>query len=134
MSYVDCIFALLFYSFYLCIFSFEPSSKCEKAAPITSVAFAPKIFHDSAILAIGLESGILELWRIPLNETGLIPSLIRVFPTNICHTAAVRKISWRPLSYDSKVSNKVMMASCSLDHGVRIFELSSLILEKLTNN
>lgn len=106
------------------ICKFEPFSKQKdkKVIPVTAVAFAPSPVDNNAILAIGLESGLIELWSFNLNSDGEIKAIfLQVLYPNNCHIEAVKKLSWRPRSLDE--TSCMCLASCSLDHGVRIHEV-----------
>jgi elongator complex protein 2 len=107
---------------------FEPASKgTKKVEPITALAFAPKIIHNvnngeviqHTILAIGMESGLIELWTIPLDGEEITPVLAHSIPVQDCHIDVVKKIAWRPMNNDGDFT----FASCSSDNGVRIFKL-----------
>ena len=111
-------------------FSFEAMYKGGKSGAVTAVAFAPKeVFPGAGILAVGLESGIFEIWKIPIIVTSISvytqPMLLKTFPTSLCHADVVRKLSWKPCdsSLESSSNQMLTLASCGLDHGVRIFEI-----------
>lgn len=112
-------------------FRFEPSSrKGTKAESVTSLSFAPRSQSGesgaNAVLALGLESGFIELWTVPTGdfETRTC-ELLLCLPPAFCHIATVSKLAWRPLRDDDGMeqSGIVTLASCSLDRGCRIFEL-----------
>ena len=73
--------------------------------------------HDgSAVLAIGMESGNIELWALGNNEDC---RLLFAVPSNLCHIADVKKIAFRP--HDAE--EEIVFASCGMDNGVRIFSV-----------
>lgn len=91
----------------------------DKAA-VTAVGFSPKVLQDgSAVLAIGMESGNIELWAVPFHESGADAScrLLFAVPPNLCHIADVKQIAFRPRD----AYEEVIFASCGLDNGVRLF-------------
>lgn len=102
------------------------SRKGTKAESVTSIAFAPVSYHfeenDNAILALGLESGGIELWTVPTRDFDTQKCRIHLsLPSSYCHIATISKIAWRPLREDAK-KTKLTLASCSLDRGCRIFD------------
>jgi elongator complex protein 2 len=107
----------------------EPSSKTtKKVEPVTAVAFAPISLQSSAVLAVGLENGLLELWEVPLNRNDLKESckLMHLIPTMYCHVDSVKKLAWKPIKEkqdDTSNGWDCTLASCSIDYGVRIFRL-----------
>uniref|UniRef100_A0A7S2LPJ7 Elongator complex protein 2 n=1 Tax=Leptocylindrus danicus TaxID=163516 RepID=A0A7S2LPJ7_9STRA len=118
-------------------FRFEPAYKSGKTEAVTAVSFAPKLVDNNsvpeALLAIGLECGTLQIWSIPLSNVGSEfsskPYLFHCFPIVDCHAATVRRLAWKPVNekiQDGSMSTESLnfvLASCSLDHGVRIFEV-----------
>ena len=109
------------------IHSFSPTHTVNgKADSVTAVSFCPcPVEHGSAFLALGLESGLVELWNVPLKSPtdNIQPSVYLVFPANICHKATVTKLAWRPCKPSESATMKTL-ASCSSDHGCRIFEIN----------
>ena len=97
------------------LYRWEPSTKrSKKVEPITAIAFAPKPLQSSAILAIGLESGLIEIWSIPLNsdDSNRTHRLIHMIHTRDCHTGSMNANLW-----------DCTLASCGVDHGVRNFRI-----------
>lgn len=110
---------------------FEPVCKGDKKVePITAIAFAPKNILiecngeqvDHAILAIGMECGLIEIWAVPLDTKGgeCIATFLYSIPVQDCHIGVVKKLAWRPLQ---KNESDMTLASCSTDHGVRIYNV-----------
>ena len=113
------------------IHKWEPSRKKSlKVEPITAVAFAPRLLQKSMILAVGLENGLIELWGIPADVLNAQNSckLLHLIPTMDCHISSITKLAWKP---DKKANNPSdwhsTLASCSTDHGVRIFCIKSSV-------
>jgi len=98
---------------------------------VTAVAFLhTSIRNGEFLLAIGLETGGIELWSIPTFEASSTkgPKLLHQIPTLDCHSASVRRLAWRP-QLNGIIANKesprnFFLASCGLDNGVKIFEVS----------
>jgi hypothetical protein len=115
-----------------------------KTEPVTAVAFADTVLTSKklgihcAILAIGTESGHIEVWSIPLsscNEMPINPTLLHSVPLDKSHFYTVNKIGWRPLINDDGSPEPVgdenenstlnlTLASCGEDCGVRIFNIA----------
>jgi WD40 repeat protein len=105
---------------------FSPKSLASNGKPeaVISVSFAPKSLQTdetTAVLAVGLENGIIELWLVQLNGSCDSPAVALVFPPEHSHIAAVTKLAWRP--NHGPGDDKMVLASCSMDHGCRIFEV-----------
>jgi WD40 repeat protein len=115
------------------LFRFEPLSKgVKKVEPVTATAFAPTSISIQCgnelvrhgILAIGMECGLIEIWAVPLGESlnmECTPRLLHSIPVQECHIGVVKKLAWRPLQ---KNESYLTLASCSTDHGVRIYRVS----------
>ncbi|GKY91911.1 hypothetical protein MPSEU_000162700 [Mayamaea pseudoterrestris] len=107
--------------------SFAPHHHVDgKPDAVTAISFAPHPLGNdiaSMILAVGLESGLMELWKLSLDKEGTTatPQIRCVFPPSYCHSARVSKLAWRPCSCSD--SSKHVLASCSMDHGCRIFSI-----------
>lgn len=102
--------------------SFAPSfARMDKPDAVTALAFAPTSLPENvALLSVGLESGRIEFWGVPLN--GGMPQLL---PVNLqpaqCHIATITKLAWRPLG--TKNNSVLLLASSSMDHSCRITEI-----------
>lgn len=108
------------------LYKFEPRTKGnKKSEPVTAVAFAGTLLDDAqALLAIGTESGRLEVWAVPLANEESSPSTVHVVPLNDCHFDTVKKIAWRPNSEPSENSTRLTFASCGQDNAVRMHILT----------
>jgi WD40 repeat protein len=100
--------------------TFEATSRAgKKAEPITAVSFAPiKCAGEDALLAIGLETGLIELWCIGRGECRLVNAI----EPSSCHFGTITKLCWRPVRSDK--DDKLVLASSSTDHGVRLFSVN----------
>jgi elongator complex protein 2 len=98
-----------------------------KSTAVTSLAFAPlKLGANLAMLAIGLENGLIQLWSVPLkiqddSSDAMQATLVSLFDPNMCHIGAISKLAWRPTSNNGIKS--LTLASCSLDSGCRLFDV-----------
>ncbi|CAB9523680.1 Elongator complex protein 2 [Seminavis robusta] len=112
------------------LFSFAPATQnhAQKPDSVTALALAPRPLpqNNHALLAIGLESGLMELWSIPIDSSATedaAPQLIQCLPGSMCHVATVTKLTWRPLRNEN--SDVLTLASGSTDHGCRVFEIET---------
>jgi elongator complex protein 2 len=83
---------------------------------------------NDGILAVGLENGFIELWRISINRNGdcdVEPraDLVVRFDPFMCHVSTVHRLAWRR-SELSQGSKSMQLASCGADHCVRVFEVT----------
>ena len=121
---------------------FSPSfERGGKPDAVTAISFAPVSWSNQAVLAVGLESGRIELWCVPYETrlSGIVssgaPNLWSGLHPSLCHCDTVTKLAWRPIRVNAedpnasavdvndKVSNVLFLASVSMDHGCRIFEI-----------
>ena len=111
------------------LMKFSPVTRgsADKPESVTSVAFAPIPLpsRDAAMLAIGLENGMIELWRVPLADDQAA-ELCTCFPPSICHISTVTKLAWRPYRDELEPTDnaQLILASSSSDHGCRLFHVS----------
>jgi elongator complex protein 2 len=109
------------------IYKFSPVTRGgnNRAESVTSLAFAPsKVGETMGLLALGIDNGMIELWRVPLEkDDGQTPELVNCFDPQLCHISTVMKLAWRP-NPSGSAEGKLILASCSSDHGCRIFEVS----------
>jgi elongator complex protein 2 len=122
---------------------FSPSfQRNGKPDAVTAISFAPLPLSDRAVLAVGVEAGRIELWCISYEKKdGLVsngtPYHLSCIDPSICHCSTVTKLTWRPITIqaDAELHNSCIinentttattlaLASCSTDHGCRIFEI-----------
>ena len=99
----------------------ELSKEC-----VTALAFAPILKNGFHILAIGLEKGIILLYRY---LDSILENLNIIFQGNLGHDLAVKRLVFRPKvgrTGDKKSDsdkNVLQLASCGSDHIVKIFDL-----------
>uniref|UniRef100_A0A6A7G1A1 Elongator complex protein 2 n=1 Tax=Hirondellea gigas TaxID=1518452 RepID=A0A6A7G1A1_9CRUS len=90
---------------------------------VTSVSFSPQTLNDSKgyLIAIGLENGFIEIWSGSEDSTNAMKWKCELkLDESICHCSSVRRIVWRR----NPITESLQFASCSLDHSVRIFDVS----------
>jgi elongator complex protein 2 len=122
------------------IVNFCPSfQRGGKPDAVTAISFAPIPLINQAVLAIGLESGRIELWCISYEKGAALkvtstPYMLSGLDPSLCHCDTVTKLAWRPIRSNttSDATEKagditddpiLYLASCSMDHGCRIFEI-----------
>jgi elongator complex protein 2 len=102
-----------------------------KPDAVTAVSFAPlplqlpmsKTGCSNTLLAVGLESGRIELWTVSLSNSAP-PSLSMLFDWNLCHGATVTKLAWRSAAEQASWEEGLLLASCSSDFACRIFRVA----------
>ncbi|KAK6921695.1 WD40 repeat [Dillenia turbinata] len=84
---------------------------------------------NDGILAIGLESGLLELWSLSITRADdgstrmpTVPARLVHLDAFMCHTSAVNRLAWKNCSA-SEESKSMQFASCGADHCVRVYEV-----------
>lgn len=109
---------------------FAPRTVDGNAKPesVSSVAFAPVPVTTEttalAILAVGLDNGMVELWHVPLEPIFGPPAVACVLPPNQCHSGTVTKLAWRPQKESGvNLCQGLVLASASSDHGCRIWRV-----------
>eukprot|EP01087_Luapelamoeba_hula_P017861 TRINITY_DN5671_c0_g1_i1.p1 TRINITY_DN5671_c0_g1~~TRINITY_DN5671_c0_g1_i1.p1 ORF type:complete len:856 (-),score=120.02 TRINITY_DN5671_c0_g1_i1:78-2645(-) len=98
-------------------------------SPVTAVSWMPLTQHVSGwayLLAVGLENGLISLWTATLTGEKLTWASFLPFPPTICHVGAVRRLRWRQQRVETLPSSTHVfeVASCALDHSVRLFQVS----------
>lgn len=93
---------------------------------------------DDGLLAVGMESGLIELWalscarRIPGHDLVLpefTASLVRQLDPFVCHVSTVHRLAWKTPHLEEKTdddnssSRMVQLASCGADNCVRVFQM-----------
>lgn len=95
--------------------TFKPSTNESEA--VTAVAFAPiAVKEKEYLLALGLESGVIELWAGNQDAADSWRCVL-VFSETLCHSATVRRLRWRPLCDEAA---PLELASCGADHAVKL--------------
>jgi WD40 repeat protein len=109
-----------------CLHSFSPFG----GVAVTALDIGPRIDNNAEVIAVGAESGEIQLWSIDGSSSKQLLST----PGEHCHGASVKKLSWRPdcvgvlissfsSSSSSSSSRSAKLASCGEDNCVRIFTI-----------
>lgn len=94
---------------------------------VTALCFAPNCLERSYILAVGYETGRIEILKITIKEDILNASTLLTYDTSQAHHLTVKRLMFRPSSEPCDI---LQLASCSSDYSVKIhnINLSSLML------
>ena len=114
-----------------CLGSFAPHHQVDgKPDAVTALAYAPSPLNSRATmaLAVGLESGRIELWKLNVDKEAEKASveLYHEFAESCCHSARVSKLAWKPLAISESIPANLTLASCAMDHGCRLFSVDLL--------
>lgn len=94
-----------------------------KPDAVTALAFAPIAVDEQAgqrsLLAVGLESGRIEFWNWD-DDAKIASKAKTTLCSKDCHVSSVTRLSWKQPSEESA---SLLLASCSSDHGCRIFSV-----------
>eukprot|EP01147_Barroeca_monosierra_P008732 gene8732-1115_t len=90
--------------------------KFEDSVTAVSVTKLSESTHDYC-LAVGLNNGSLSTFR---SSDGKKWCIWHTLPPNLAHQGTVRCLKWRPRCISSVDDQGVCLASCSLDHLVRV--------------
>ncbi|CAN8320958.1 unnamed protein product [Cochlearia groenlandica] len=97
------------------------------ASSVTAVAWTGLDRKEkSGCIAVGMESGLIELWKIKIVETeegtkatGALALRLEPF---MCHVSAVNRLAWRPTEESEIDQSLVRLTSCGDDNCVRVFD------------
>jgi hypothetical protein len=98
------------------------------AAAVTAVATArwPSGASAWALIAVGLESGAIEVWRC--LEAGEQPCVEQVWRSDDQqrHAGAVRRLAWQDGVGSGQLgtTGPLLLASCGDDHAVRVLSIA----------
>lgn len=107
---------------------------------VTAVAWAPCTVGENYLLGIGMEDGLLEIWKVKpvwakTVDEEAAPSMVTFesscllqFNTYMCHVASVNRLAWTGSSDKhntrpdgASILEHMQLASCGADHAVRVF-------------
>ncbi|TMW56195.1 hypothetical protein Poli38472_008843 [Pythium oligandrum] len=93
---------------------------------VTAVAFAPFALDEQSrkyLLAIGLESGHIQLFTVTVDDNNtLVSSLALELLLPQVSSATISRLAWSP----SSTSTHGLLASASADHSVRLYRIALL--------
>ena len=95
-----------------------------KPDAVTALSIAPRPLSDgNALVALGLESGRLEFWSVPISTSESSVELVCDLDDSFYHSATVTRLAWKPLAKDE---DELLLASCSVDQSCRIVRVETL--------
>ncbi|XP_010479387.1 PREDICTED: elongator complex protein 2 isoform X1 [Camelina sativa] len=82
--------------------------------------------EKSGCVAVGMESGLIELWTIKIIETeegttATAALALRLEPF-MCHVSAVNRLVWKPTEKCESNQSLLRLTSCADDNCVRVFD------------
>lgn len=96
------------------------------SSSVTALSWSShKTSTDKGFLAVGMESGLIEVWSLfskNVDSRGELSdfhaTLAVRFDSFMCHVSTVHRLAWK------KTENKTLqLASCGADHCVRVFDV-----------
>lgn len=111
------------------------------SSSVTALSWSPQNDFKEDILAVGMENGLIEIWKIEpglrnmVDDGGHFVSVkaCRMVQLDVylCHVATVHRLVWKETSKNDKTisinnsssSAVLQLASCGADHTVRIFNV-----------
>lgn len=95
---------------------------------VTAVAWTGLDHKEkSGCIAVGMESGLLELWNVKIRETedegttATAALALRLEPF-MCHVSSVNRLAWRPTEKSEINQSLLRLTSCGDDNCVRVFD------------
>lgn len=96
----------------------------KKNQSVTALCFAPSCIEGSYVLAIGFETGCIEIQKITINLENISSKLLEYISQ--AHHLTVKRLMFRPNNEHS--CNTLQLASCSSDHSVKIYDINLSLL------
>nr|ATB19569.1 putative ATELP2 [Cupressus duclouxiana] len=113
------------------------------SSSVTAVSWSPRSNFKDDLVAVGMESGLIDIWRVSLQVMTpggehfqpcqrfdtVTASRIIGLDIYLCHVATVHRLVWRETSesessmLDNSSPTVMHLASCGSDHTVRIFNV-----------
>ncbi|XP_012273228.1 elongator complex protein 2 [Orussus abietinus] len=92
-----------------------------KNDPVTALAFALLCYErNSYVMAIGFESGVIEIQRLLLMVDKLTWQKFQSYDCSQAHHAPVKRLMFRPLLESAPV---IQLASCGADRIVKVYDI-----------
>lgn len=85
---------------------------------VTALCFAPNIVQEFYLLAIGFETGRIEIRKVNIKLENVQLKLVD-YDTSQAHHLTVKRLMFRPIT----CSQDLQLASCSSDHSVKIYNI-----------
>lgn len=98
-----------------------PVTSLDLKDSVTAVSFSVRsIAEYSYILAIGYETGSIEIQKLKVLDNNIAWEKYIVYNTSDAHHLTVKRLKFRPQEEDS---NTLQLASCGSDHTVKIYNI-----------
>ncbi|EOY00048.1 Elongator protein 2 isoform 1 [Theobroma cacao] len=85
--------------------------------------------RNHGLLAVGMESGLLELWSLHVGRTDgstPVPAVTAALTVRLdpymCHVSSVNRLAWKNRD-NTENCTSLQLASCGADHFVRLYEV-----------
>ncbi|KAF5188631.1 Elongator complex protein, partial [Thalictrum thalictroides] len=100
------------------------------ASSVTALSWcARNSLRNKGFLAVGMESGLIEVWNLSRNEidaSGMeVPSFDAAvavrFDPFMCHVSTVHRLTWKDTKNED--CRTLQLASCGADHCARVFQV-----------
>ncbi|XP_078039395.1 elongator complex protein 2 [Augochlora pura] len=104
-----------------------PVTSLDVKDSVTALSFSTQsIAEHIYLLAIGFESGCIEIQKLKMYDNNISWSKCIVYNTSDAHHLTVRRLKFRPCK---KELNILQLASCGSDHTVKIYDIDIIKLE-----
>lgn len=90
---------------------------------VTALSFAPLKIEEYYILAVGYETGHIEVYKLILRTEDCLWKKYIMYNTSQAHHLTVKRLAFRP--QDNNQCNKLQLASCGSDHTVKIYNIDT---------
>ncbi|CAL7943550.1 unnamed protein product [Xylocopa violacea] len=106
-----------------------PTASLDVKNSVTALAFSLQSISEHVyILAIGFETGYIEIQKLLILSDSFRSEKYRVYDTSQAHHLTVKRLKFRPQEI---YSNTLQLASCGSDHTIKIHDIDILKLKNL---
>ncbi|XP_076661536.1 elongator complex protein 2 [Halictus rubicundus] len=103
-----------------------PVTRFSMKDSVTALSFSTQTIAEHVyLLAIGFETGCIEIQKLKINDKSISWSKCMVYSTSDAHHLTVRRLKFRPCKEESKI---LQLASCGSDHTVKIYDIDVIEL------
>ncbi|XP_050596608.1 elongator complex protein 2 [Bombus affinis] len=101
-----------------------PITSLDVKVSVTALAFSlQRISQDFYILAIGFETGCIEIQKLKMFSNNFEWEKYIMYDTSQAHHLTVRRLKFRPQKEDFNI---LQLASCGSDHIIKIYDIDIL--------
>nr|XP_012148486.1 PREDICTED: probable elongator complex protein 2 [Megachile rotundata] len=105
-----------------------PTASLDVKNSVTALAFSVRDMEQSYILAVGFETGYIEIQKLKVCIDYSVWEKYFVYDSSQAHHLTVKRLKFRP---HKENSNTLQLASCGSDHIVKIHDIDTLKLRDL---